>query len=67
MRFAPKFPLNNGPTSDGSVMAFKLAADAKTGKPALVPAWISGNLKVPDPIVIANRVVVALPTGENVN
>jgi outer membrane protein assembly factor BamB len=48
-------------------MAFKLAADAGTGKPVLEPVWISRNLKVPDPIVIANGVVFALATGENVN
>ncbi len=66
-RFAPQFPLTNGPTSDGSVMAFKLATDARTGKPSLEPAWISGNLRVPDPVAIANGVVFALATGENVN
>ena len=66
-RSAPKFPVTNGPTSDGSVMAFKVAADARTGKPILEPAWISGNLKVPDPVAIANGVVFALATGENVN
>jgi hypothetical protein len=66
-RSAPKFPVTNGPTSDGSVMAFKVAADARTGKAILEPAWISGNLKVPDPVAIANGVVFALATGENVN
>ena len=66
-RSAPKFPLTNGPAPDGSVMAFKLAADSRTGKPILEPAWISGNLKVPDPVAIANGVVFALATGENVN
>jgi hypothetical protein len=66
-RFAPKFPLTNGPTSDGSVMAFKVASDSRIGKPVLEPVWISSNLKVPDPVVIANGVVFTLATGENVN
>jgi outer membrane protein assembly factor BamB len=46
-------------------MAFKVAADAKTGAPVLEPAWISGDFNVPDPVVIANGVVFALSTGEN--
>ena len=48
-------------------MAFKVAPDTRTGKPLLEPVWISGNLKVPDPVVIANGVVFTLATGENVN
>jgi outer membrane protein assembly factor BamB len=31
----------------------------------LEPAWISGNFRVPDPVVIANGVVFVLETGEN--
>src|SRR5437879_6515060 len=41
--------------------------DARTGKPTLEPARISENLKVPDPAAIANGVVFALATGENMN
>ncbi|HTM49366.1 MAG TPA: PQQ-binding-like beta-propeller repeat protein [Bryobacteraceae bacterium] len=66
-RSAPEFPVSHGPASDGSVMAFKVAADARTEKPMLVPAWISRNLKAPDPVAVANGVVFALATGENVN
>ncbi len=62
---APRFPVTQGPTPDGSVMAFKVTADAKTGKPVLEPAWISGNFRVPDPVAIANGVVFVLETGEN--
>jgi outer membrane protein assembly factor BamB len=59
------FPLTNGENPHGSIMAFKVAADAKTGAPVLEPAWISGDFNVPDPVVIANGVVFALSTGEN--
>ena len=64
---APGFPLAQGPTPDGSVMAFKVTADAKTERPVLEPAWISGNFRVPDPVAIANGVVFVLATGENPN
>lgn len=63
---APKFPITNGPNPDGSIMAFKVVTDAATGKPTLEAAWVSGNFGVPDPPVIANGVVFALSTGENV-
>ncbi len=48
-------------------MAFKVVQDTETNKPRLEPAWISGNLKVPDPVAIANGVVFVLETGENPN
>ena len=64
---APDFPLAQGPITDGSVMAFKVVQDTETNKPRLEPAWISGNLKVPDPVAIANGVVFVLETGENPN
>ena len=62
---APEFPIFRGPTPDGSVMAFKVVPDGRTDKPTLEPAWISENLKVPDPVAIANGVVFVLETGEN--
>ena len=62
---APEFPVVQGPSPDGSVMAFKVVADGETNKPALEPAWISGNCRVPDPVVIANGLVFVLETGEN--
>jgi outer membrane protein assembly factor BamB len=61
----PKFPLSNGDSSRGSVMAFKVVEDAQTHGPTLEPGWISGNFDIPDPPVIANGVVFALSTGEN--
>ncbi len=36
---APGFPLKNGETSDGALMAFEV--EEKEGKPVLTPAWIS--------------------------
>ena len=47
-------------------MAFKVA-DSPEGKPVLEPAWISWDFKIPEPVVIANGVVFALSSGENVN
>jgi outer membrane protein assembly factor BamB len=61
----PKFPLSNGPVTHGSVMAFQVVADAKTGDPALEPEWMSGDLDMPDGVVSANGVVFALGTGSN--
>ena len=56
---APPFPIAHGPTPDGSVMAFEIAAPADSGRPELRPGWISRNFKVPEPVVLEN--------GENVN
>ena len=47
------------------MLAFEVTADPDTGAPELTPAWMSGNLKVPDPIVLANGVAFVLATGEN--
>jgi outer membrane protein assembly factor BamB len=60
----PHFPQTNGENPHGSIMAFKVAPDAK-GNPVLEPEWISGDFSMPDPAVIANGVVFALSTGEN--
>ncbi|MGI8745313.1 MAG: PQQ-binding-like beta-propeller repeat protein [Bryobacteraceae bacterium] len=45
-------------------MAFTLAT--KAGKPVLEPAWISRDLSVPEPPVIANGIVFVPSNGENV-
>jgi outer membrane protein assembly factor BamB len=65
-RKAPKFPIANGDAPHGCIMAFKVALDPTTRRPILEPAWISGDFNVPDPPVIANGVLFALSTGENV-
>ncbi len=62
---APAFPVTNGDTPHGSIMAFKIMADEDTQNPKLDPAWISGDFNIPDPPVIANGVLFALSTGEN--
>jgi outer membrane protein assembly factor BamB len=46
-------------------MAFKVVPDSRTEKPVLEPAWISGDFDLPDAVVIANGVVLALSNGEN--
>lgn len=61
---APDFPLKNGPAPDGALMAFKV--EEKDGKPVAVPAWISRNMNVPEPAIIANGVVYLVASGENV-
>ncbi len=61
---APQFPITNGETKGGSIMAFKVVSKDK--KPLLEPAWISKDMSVPEPVVIANGVVLALSNGENV-
>ena len=61
---APQFPIAYGDTKGGSIMAFKVVSKDK--KPLLEPAWISRDMSVPEPAVIANGVVLALSNGENV-
>ncbi len=62
---APTFPMKNGPTPHGSIMAFKVVTDPATKKPTLQPAWVSGDFDVPEPPVVANGVLFDLSTGEN--
>ena len=64
-KLAPKFPLTNGANPHGCIMAFKMTLDHTTKEPALEPAWVSGDFKLPDPPVIANGVLFAVATGEN--
>ncbi len=59
---APPVPTANGPAPNGSIMAFKV--EDKDGQPALIPAWISRDMNVPEPPIIANGVVLALSSGE---
>jgi hypothetical protein len=58
------FPLTNGAAPHGSIMAFRV--ELKDGSPVLTPAWITRDLSVPEPPVIANGVVFALSSGEDV-
>ena len=56
------FPISNGAAPHGSVMAFKV--EDKNGQPVLSPAWISRDMSVPEPPVVANGVIFALSSGE---
>jgi outer membrane protein assembly factor BamB len=59
-----KFPVTNGETPNGAIVAFKVTE--QNGKPVLTPAWASRDLIAPAPPVIANGVVFALSSGEYV-
>ncbi|HWM62017.1 MAG TPA: PQQ-binding-like beta-propeller repeat protein [Rhizomicrobium sp.] len=59
----PKFPIANGDAADGSIMAFKVVEE--NGKPVLQPGWISRDLNLAAPPVVANGVVYALQTAES--
>jgi outer membrane protein assembly factor BamB len=60
---APKFPMTNGDITNGSVMAFKIVEE--DGKPVLQPQWISRDLNLASPPVVANGIVYALQTAES--
>ena len=62
-RNAPKFNYSYGSADRGSIMAFEVVLDKD--HPALVPVWMSRDMHVPDPPVVANGVVYAIQTGEN--
>ena len=61
---AAPFPVSNGDAPHGSIMSFRV--EAKNGLPVLSPAWISRDMDVPEPPIIANGVVYALSSGEDV-
>jgi hypothetical protein len=54
-------PVTNGAAPHGSIMAFKV--EEQGGKPALVPAWISGDMVSPQQPVITSGTVFALSSG----
>jgi outer membrane protein assembly factor BamB len=58
-----KAPVEHGPVVFGAVAAFKL--EEKLGKPILTPAWISRDMYMAEPPVIANGVVYAYGSGES--
>ena len=45
-------------------MAFEVRKDATTGKPTLVPMWMSHEMHAPEPPTVANGVVYALLSGK---
>ena len=58
------FPITYGDDPNGSVQAFTVEA-GENGAPSLRPRWRSLDMKVPDPVAIANGIVFALATGED--
>ncbi|HEX4272481.1 MAG TPA: PQQ-binding-like beta-propeller repeat protein [Rhizomicrobium sp.] len=60
---APKFLMTNGDAPSGSIMAFTVVDNG--GKPSLQPQWISRDLNLASPPVVANGVVYALQTAES--
>ena len=61
---APKFQQSYGAADQGSTMAFEVRMDAATGKPTLVPMWMSREMHAPEPPTVANGVVYVLLSGK---
>lgn len=57
-----KFPITNGDAPNGSIMAFRI--EAAGGKPAVTPAWISRDMNLPEPPIVAGGLVFAISNGE---
>jgi len=60
---APTFAFSYGDAARGSIMALEVSGEGD--KLSLIPTWISRDMQVPDPPVVANGVVYAIQTGEN--
>ncbi|HEY4076107.1 MAG TPA: PQQ-binding-like beta-propeller repeat protein [Rhizomicrobium sp.] len=60
---APQFPHTNGDAPSGSIMAFTVVETG--GKPTMQPQWVSRDLNLASPPVVANGVVYALQTAES--
>jgi outer membrane protein assembly factor BamB len=57
--------VTNGDAPNGSIMAFRV--ELQDGKPVITPAWASRDFRVPEPPIVANGVVFALSSGEEVH
>ena len=57
-----KFPLTNGDAPNGSIMAFRI--EETDGKPTVAPAWISRDMNLPEPPIVAGGLVFAISNGE---
>jgi hypothetical protein len=58
----PQFTSTSGAAPHGSIMAFQVVSEGDNV--SLAPQWISRDMIVPDPPVVANGVVYAIQTGE---
>lgn len=58
-----KAPLSYGPVTTGAIVAFKV--EEQGGKTVLTPAWLSRNMDMAEPPVIANGIVFAYGSGES--
>jgi outer membrane protein assembly factor BamB len=58
-----KVPTAHGAVTHGAIVAFKL--EEKSGALQLTPAWISRDMDLAEPPVIANGVVYTFGNGEN--
>ncbi len=57
-----KFPIANGEAPNGSIMAFRITETS--GKYEAVPAWISRDMNLPEPPIVAGGLVFAISNGE---
>jgi len=57
-----KFPVTNGDSPNGSIMAFRI--DGTEDKPTVQPAWISRDMNLPEPPIVAGGLVFAISNGE---
>jgi outer membrane protein assembly factor BamB len=57
-----KFPVANGDAPNGSIMAFRV--EDKGGRVSLIPAWISRDMNLPEPPIVAGGLVFAISNGE---
>src|ERR1700691_5200365 len=57
-----KFPLTNGEAPNGSIMAFRVTE--KDGKFDAAPAWISRDMNLPEPPIVAGGLGFAISDGE---
>ena len=57
-----KFPLTNGEAPNGSIMAFRVTEAG--GRFEAAPAWISRDMNLPEPPIVAGGLVFAISNGE---
>jgi outer membrane protein assembly factor BamB len=58
-----KAPISYGPVTTGAIVCFKV--EEKNGKIELTPSWLSRNMDMAEPPVIANGIVFAYGSGES--